>query len=219
MIRGSAAAVVGLAALMLAGCAPAHVFAGPLPSASPTDLQPGLLTGGDLPPGYIRIASVTNADGAVSIDGGDFPGCPALEPMTTERTTAAAVTYSRGIAGPYLTHALVRFPPGEAAASMTRLAETATSCHRFTQNLAGVTVTFTVESLPAPPGLADQAVALRMTGTTNVDLSVNAETVALRRGDLVVWLTDMSIGPTPPGIAVSLAEAATDRCRQALPGC
>ncbi|WP_238009075.1 hypothetical protein KZZ52_25565 [Dactylosporangium sp. AC04546] len=219
MIRRSMAVVLGLAALTLAGCAPAHGFAAPLPSASPTDLQPGLLGAGDLPQGYIRIASVTNADGVVSIGGGDFPGCPALEPMTTERTTAAAVTYSQGITGPYLTHALVRFPSGEAATSMAKLAETATSCRRFTQNLAGVTVTFTVEPRPAPPSLADQAVALRMTGTTNVNLSVNAEIVALRRGDLVVWLNDMSIGTTPPGIAASLAKAATDRCRRTLPGC
>ncbi|MFB9180403.1 hypothetical protein ACFFX1_19845 [Dactylosporangium sucinum] len=213
------AVVLGLAALVSAGCAPAKVFAGPLPSAAPADLQPGLLTAGDLPQGYVRIASVSNADGAVSIGGGDFPGCPALEPMTTERTTAAAVTFGKGITGPYLTHALVRFPAGEAAASMTKLAGTATSCRKFSQNLAGVSVTFTVEPRPAPRDLADQAVALRMTGTTNVNLAVNAEIVALRRGDTVVWLNDMSIGTTPPGVATSLAKAAADRCRQAVPGC
>ncbi|GAA2635723.1 hypothetical protein GCM10010399_80620 [Dactylosporangium fulvum] len=222
MLRRSAAAALCLVMLTLAGCAPRYVRAEVLPSAaapSATDLRPALLTQADLPAGFIQMTTVTDADGTVNIGGGDFPGCPALEPMTTEHTTAAATTFSKGVTGPYVTHAVIRFPAGEATAAMTTLAGTVESCRSFSQQLAGVTVRFDLTPTRPAATLGDQVVGLRMVGTTDFNLSVTAEIVAVRRGDLVLWLNDMAIGRDGSGVAGTLAPAAAERCAQRLEGC
>src|SRR5689334_16885624 len=97
----------GLAMLALTGLPTAAAQAAPARAAG-EDLRPALLAPADLPQGFVPVAAATNDDGMVSI-GGNFPGCPALEPLTGEGTTAAAVTFSKGVVGPYVTDAVVRF--------------------------------------------------------------------------------------------------------------
>jgi hypothetical protein len=182
------------------------------------DLRPALLTPADLPEGFTPIAASTSDDGAVSL-GGNFPGCPSLEPVTGEGTTAAAVTYSKGVVGPYLTHALVQFPAGGAATAMDRLAAAVTTCKSFSQDLAGITVRFTLAPAQVPATLGDRAFGVRMTGDTDFGIAVTADIVAVRRGELIVWLNDMSVGTTGAGMVGTLAKAATDRCAQRVKGC
>ena len=187
-------------------------------TATAADLRPALLTPADLPQGFVPVAAATDDDGSVSI-GGNFPGCPSLEPLTGDGTTAAAVTYSKGVVGPYLTHALVQFPAGGAATAMDRLTAAVSTCKTFSQQLAGITVRFDLAPTAVPPGLGDRGFGVRMTGSTDWGISVTADIVAVSRGDLVVWLTDMTVGTAPAGLIGPLAPTATDRCKTKVKGC
>ncbi|MFF5232521.1 hypothetical protein [Dactylosporangium sp. NPDC000521] len=164
------------------------------------------------------IAAATNDDGAVTL-GGNFPGCPSLDPVTGDGTTAAAVTYSKGAVGPYLTHALVHFPAGGAATAMDRLAAAVTTCKSFSQELAGITVRFTLAPAEVPPTLGQRAFGVRMTGDTDFGIAVTADIVAVHRGDFVLWLNDMTVGTTPAGMVTTLAKTAADRCATRVKGC
>ncbi|GAA2338499.1 hypothetical protein [Dactylosporangium salmoneum] len=202
---------------------PAAGTAAPAVSASPAatdeDLRAALLGDADVPSGMTPVAMASTRTGKVSIGGGSFPGCPALEPMTTDETTSAAVTYAAGAVGPYLTHAIVRFPAGGAQDAMARLRSTTASCRSFEQQLAGITVRFTVAAADPPAGLGDDAAGLRMTGTTDIGISVGADIIAVRRHDYVIWLNDTAIGTSPAGLAASAAPAAAARCGQRLKDC
>ncbi|MER7008966.1 hypothetical protein ABT297_38810 [Dactylosporangium sp. NPDC000555] len=183
------------------------------------DPRDGLLGNADVPAGFVPVAAAAGHSGKVNIGGGNFPGCPALEPMTTDDTTAAAVTYAKGAAGPYLTDAIVRFPAGGAKEAMNRLRGTVAACESFDQQLAGVSVRFRLAATQPPAGLGDESVGLRMTGTASVGISVTADIIAVRRGDYVIWLNDTAIGDTPAGLATSVAPAAAARCGRVLKGC
>ncbi|MEV6930735.1 hypothetical protein AB0M46_40465 [Dactylosporangium sp. NPDC051485] len=189
------------------------------PVATDADLRAALLGGADVPSGMSPVATASTHTGKVSVGGGSFPGCPALEPMTTDETTSAAVSYAAGAVGPYLTHVIVRFPAGGAQDAMARLRSTAASCKSFEQQLAGITVKFTVAAVDLPAGLGDDAAGLRMTGTTDIGISVAADIVAVRRHDYVVWLNDTAIGTSPAGLATKAAPVAAARCGQRLAGC
>lgn len=182
------------------------------------DLRPALLTPADLPEGFVPVAVATSDDGAVTL-GGNFPGCPSLDPVTGEGTTAAAVTYSKGVVGPYLTNALVHFPAGGAATAMDRVAAAVTTCRSFSQELAGITVRFTLSPTEVPATLGDRAFGVRMTGDTDFGIAVTADIVAVRRGEFVLWLNDMAVGTTGAGMVGTLAEAAADRCAQRVKVC
>jgi hypothetical protein len=183
------------------------------------DLRDGLLGAADVPAGFAPVAVASSHTGKVNIGGGNFPGCPALEPMTTDETSSAAVTYANGAMGPYLTHAIVRFPAGGAAEAMAQLRSTVAACQNFDQQLAGISVRFRVAATQPPAGLGDEAAGLRMTGTTDVGISVAADIVAARRGNHVIWLSDTTLGTAPAGFATGLAPAAAARCGQKLKGC
>ncbi len=187
-------------------------------TAAAEDLRPALLTPADLPEGFVPIAAATNDDGAVTL-GGNFPGCPSLDPVTGEGTTAAAVTYSKGVVGPYLTHALVHFPAGAATTAMDRLAAAVTTCKTFSQELAGITVRFTLAPTQVPATLGDRAFGVRMTGDTDFGIAVTADIIAVRRGDFVLWLNDMTVGTAGAGMVGTLAKPAADRCVQRIKGC
>ena len=182
------------------------------------DLKPALLTTADLPAGFIPMAVATDEDGAVTL-GGNFPGCPGLEPLTGKGTTAAAASFAKGFTGPYVTHAVVRLPGGGAAAAMERIAAAVASCRSFSQDLAGITVRFELATTPVPATLGDKAIGLRMTGRADFGISVTAGIVAVRRGDLVLWLNDTTVGTAPAGLAGQLAQAAVTRCVQRVSGC
>lgn len=182
------------------------------------DLRPALLTPADLPQGFVPIAAATDDDGTVTL-GGNFPGCPSLDPVTGDGTRAAAVTYSKGVVGPYLTHALVHFPAGAATPAMDRLAAAVTTCKSFSQELAGITVRFTLTPTQVPATLGDRAVGVRMTGDTDFGIAVTADIIAVRRGDFLLWLNDMTVGTSGAGIIGTLAKAAADRCAQRVKGC
>jgi hypothetical protein len=199
---------------------------GPGPGTAPgagggtgDDPRDGLLAGADLPDGFVPIAIATSHNGTVSIGGGNFPGCPALEPMTSDETTSAAVTFAKGAMGPYLTDAIVRFPAGRAQAAMDSLNSATSACRNFAQQLAGVSVRFEVTATQPPAGLGDQAIGLRMTGATDVGISVTADIVAIRRGDYVLWLNDTTVGSASAGLANGLARAAANRCAERLRSC
>lgn len=240
MIRTKGAALLLLGALSLTGCSQhasaattlrltgmarlaAESSGAPVmvaPVAAPDDLRAALLTGADIPGGgFTPVAVATSHNGKVSIGGGSFPGCPALEPMTTDETVSSAVTFAKGAMGPYLTHAVVRFPSGQATQALRALAGTVEGCKRFSQQLAGINVTFTLAATQTPAGLGEEAVGLRMTGSTDIGISVTADIVAARRGDYVIWLNDTSIGTDSPGLAAGLAPVAARRCAATLPGC
>ena len=196
--------------------------AGIAPSQGSENLRDGLLAAGDVPNGYGLMAVVDSQNGQVSVGGGNFPGCPALEPMTTSDTSAAAVSYAAGAIGPYLTHAVVKFPAGGAVKAMESLRSTVTSCTSFEQQLAGISVKFSLAAIDVPADLkavSEDAVALRMTGTTDVGISVTADIVAARRGEYVIWLNDTTVGSAAAGIASKLAATAADRCGKTLKGC
>lgn len=182
------------------------------------DLRPALLTPADLPGGFLPIAAAGNDDGTVTI-GGNFPGCPSLEPLTGEGTTAAAVTYSKGVVGPYLTDALVHFPAGTAVTALDRLSAAVTTCKSFSQELAGIAVRFTLAPTQVPAALGDRAFGVRMIGDTDLGITVTADIVAVRRGDYVLWLNDMTVGSAPAGLVTTLAKAAADRCAAQVKGC
>jgi hypothetical protein len=219
----------GVARLVAASGTGAPIMVAPGSSASSSatpgtattdDLRAALLADADLPGGgFTPVAVATSQNGKVSIGGGSFPGCPALEPMTTDETVSAAVTYARGAMGPYLTHAVVRFPAGRATEAINALRGTVTGCKSFEQQLAGISVKFTLAATRTPAGLGDEAVGLRMTGSTDIGISVTADIVAARRGDYVLWLNDTSIGTDSAGLAASLAPAAARRCAATLAGC
>ncbi|MGI5241855.1 hypothetical protein [Dactylosporangium sp. CA-139066] len=224
--RRNAAALLLLMAVTLTGCsAPAeadpvarikHVQVAARALAGGDDLRGGLI---DAPAGFTPVAVASSHNGKVSIGGGSFPGCPALEPMTTDETTSAAVTYAKGVMGPYLTHAIVKFPAGQAVEAMTRLRGTVDSCKAFDQQLAGVSVKFSLAATQPPAGLGDDAAGLRMTGSTDIGIDVVADIVAVRRGDVVIWLNDTTIGTDPAGLAGSLAAGAAQRCHEKITGC
>ena len=197
------------------------LLAAPAPAAAaPTaeDLRPALLTTADLPQGFVPLTVATAPAGAVSL-GGDFPGCPGLAPVTGKAATAAAASFAKGFGGPYLTHAVVRLPAGAAVAALDRVAATVTSCKSFTQDLAGITVRFQLTAAAVPATLGHKAVGVRVTGRTDFGISVTAEVIAVRRGDLILWLNDTTIGTAPAGIARQLAQAAVNRCAQRVKGC
>ncbi|GAA3289546.1 hypothetical protein Dvina_22560 [Dactylosporangium vinaceum] len=212
--------LTGLARLAAVSGSGAPVMVAPRAGATTDDLRAALLSDADIPGGgFTPVAVATSHNGKVSIGGGSFPGCPALEPMTTDQTVSAAVTYAKGAMGPYLTDAVVRFPAGQATEALKALRSTTTDCKSFEQQLAGITVRFTLAATSLPAGLGDEAVGLRMTGTTDIGVSVTADIVAARRGDYVLWLNDTAIGTDSAGLAASLAPAAAKRCTASLPGC
>jgi hypothetical protein len=219
--RRNAAALLLLMTVTLTGCS-ADALVDPMtkvearPLQAGDDLQPGLI---DAPDGFTPVAVATSHNGKVSIGGGSFPGCPALEPMTTDETTSAAVTYAKGVMGPYLTHAVVRFPAGKAGEAITQLRSTVAACKDFDQQLAGISVKFSLAADQPPAGLGDDAVGLRMTGTTDIGIDVVADIVAVRRGDVVIWLNDTAIGSSPAGLADRLAAEAAQRCHEKITGC
>jgi hypothetical protein len=211
----TAVTLTGMARLVEASSA-APVMVAP----ASDDLRAALLGAADIPGGGFTPVSVASSHtGKVSIGGGSFPGCPALEPMTTDETVSAAVTYAKGAIGPYLTHAVVRFPAGQATGAIRSLRSTVEGCKSFEQQLAGISVTFALAATPTADGLGEEAVGLRMTGSTDIGISVTADIVAVRRGDYVIWLNDTTIGTDPAGLAAGLAPAAARRCAAALPGC
>lgn len=224
--RRNAAALLLLVTVTLTGCS-ARAEADPIARLHHVQLAARALTGGtdlragliDAPDGFTPVAVATSHTGKVSIGGGSFPGCPALEPMTTDETTSAAVTYAQGVMGPYLTHAIVRFPAGQANDAMTSLRSTVASCKTFEQQLAGVSVRFTLAATQPPVKLGDDTVGLRMTGTTDIGIDVVADIIAVRRGDIVIWLNDTTIGTTSAGLAASLAPGAVQRCAEKITGC
>jgi hypothetical protein len=223
-----------LAAAALAGCTPvgatpapedsassgAPVVTSSAPPPSGEDLTKALLTPKDLPIGFVQTADTSNGNGAVGIGGGGFPGCAPLNtPLATTQTMAAAVTFAKGVMGPYVTHAVLRYPAGGATAVLTRLAEAQKSCPAFSQEMAGFTVRFQLQPAGVPP-LGDQTVGLRMTGVTDgFNISVAADIAAIRRGDLVIWLTDLSMGTTAASMVDDLARLAVARCAATLPDC
>jgi len=221
-----------LAAAALTGCT--AVGATPVPEdsgsapATPAsvapiggdDLAKALLTTKDLPAGFVQSGSATNGTGSVGIGGGGFPGCPPLNtPLTTQQTFAAAATFAKGVLGPYVTHAVLRYPAGGATAVLTRLAEAQSSCPAFTQEMAGFTVKFQVQGGSVPP-LGDQTVGLRMVGVTDgLNITVVADIAAIRRGDIVIWLSDMSMGTSAQSMVDDLAPVAVTKCAETLPDC
>ncbi|MFI5914867.1 hypothetical protein [Dactylosporangium sp. NPDC051541] len=212
--------LTGMARLAAAAESAAPVMVAPSAGPAGEDLRAGLLTDGDIPGGgFTPVAVATSHNGKVSIGGGSFPGCPALEPMTTDQSVSAAVTFARGAMGPYLTDAVVRLPAGQATGALKALRSTTTDCKSFEQQLAGIAVKFTLAATNVPAGLGDESVGLRMTGSTDIGISVTADIVAVRRGDYVIWLNDTSIGTDSAGLASSLAPTAVKRCTAVLPGC
>jgi hypothetical protein len=226
--------VLLLAAAALTGCT--AVGATPVPDdsgsgsapATPASVAPiggddlanALLTTKDLPAGFVQSGSATSGNGAVGIGGGGFPGCPPLNtPLTTQQTFAAAVTFAKGVLGPYVTHAVLRYPAGGATAVLTRLAEAQHSCPAFTQEMAGFTVKFQVQA-GSVPRLGDQTVGLRMVGVTDgFNIAVVADIAAIRRGDIVIWLSDMSMGTSAQSMVDDLARLAVTKCAETLPDC
>jgi hypothetical protein len=184
------------------------------------DLPKALLTTKDLPTGFVPSGSATSGTGSVGIGGGGFPGCPPLNtPLTNQQTFAAAATFTKGVLGPYVTHAVLRYPAGGATAVLTRLAEAQSACPSFTQQMAGFTVKFQVQARSVPP-LGDQTVGLRMVGVTDgFNISVVADIAAIRRGDIVIWLSDMSMGTSARSMVDDLARAAVTKCASTLPDC
>ncbi len=184
------------------------------------DLPEALLTTKDLPAGFVQSGSASNGTGSVGIGGGGFPGCPPLNtPLTNPQTFAAAATFAKGVLGPYVTHAVLRYPAGGATAVLTRLAEAQQSCPAFTQQMAGFTVKFQVQAGSVPP-LGDQTVGLRMVGVTDgFNIAVVADIAAIRRGDIVIWLSDMSMGTSARSMVDDLARTAVTKCAQTLPDC
>ncbi|WP_432968686.1 hypothetical protein [Dactylosporangium sp. CA-233914] len=211
--------LTGVARLAAASQSAAPVIVAPTSAGVSDDLRQALLGAGDVPGGFTTINVASSHNGKVSIGGGSFPGCPALEPMTTDETVSAAVTYARGAMGPYLTHAVVRFPAGQATEAVQQLRGTVEGCKSFAQQLAGVSVTFTLTATQPPAGLGEETVGLRMTGGTDIGIAVTADIVAIRRGDYVIWLNDTNIGTDSAGIAQTLAPAAAKRCAATLKGC
>jgi hypothetical protein len=190
-----------------------------LPPAGGDDLPNALLTSKDLPDGFVQSGSAANGTGSVGIGGGGFPGCPPLNtPLTTAQTYAAAVTFAKGVMGPYVTHAVLRYPAGGATAVLTRLAEAQRTCPSFTQEMAGFTVNFRLQAANVAP-LGDQTVGLRMVGTTDFNIAVVADIAAIRRGDLVIWLSDLSMGTSAQPMVDDLARIAVTRCAETLPDC
>jgi hypothetical protein len=184
------------------------------------DLPGALLTTKDLPAGFVPTGSATNATGSVGIGGGGFPGCPPLNsPLTTQQTFAAAATFAKGVLGPYLTHAVLRYPAGGATAVLTRLAEAQRSCTEFSQPMAGFTVRFRLQAGSVPP-LGDQTVGLHMVGVADgFNIAVVADVAAIRRGDIVIWLSDLSMGTSARSMVDDLARLAVAKCAQTLPDC
>ena len=183
------------------------------------DLPKALLTTKDLPAGFVPSGSATSGTGSVGIGGGGFPGCPPLNtPLTTEKTFTAAATFAKGVVGPYVTHAVLRYPAGGATAVLTRLAEAQHSCPAFTQEMAGFTVKFQVQASNVAP-LGDQTVGLRMIGVTDFNITVVADIAAIRRGDIVIWLSDMSMGTSAQSMVDDLARVAVTKCASTLPDC
>jgi hypothetical protein len=223
-----------LAAAALTGCT--AVGATPIPDESGSgsapatpvsvapiggdDLPKALLTTNDLPSGFVPTGSATNGTGSVGIGGGGFPGCPPLNtPLTTPQTFAAAATFANGVLGPYVTHAVLRYPAGGATAVLTRLAEAQQSCPSFSQSMAGFTVQFQVQAGSVPP-LGDQTVGLRMVGVTDgFNIAVVADIAAIRRGDIVIWLSDLSMGTSARSMVGDLARIAVAKCAATLPDC
>jgi hypothetical protein len=211
----AAVRLTGMTRLVAGSASGAPVMVAP----AADDLRQALLGESDIPAGFTPVAVATSHNGRVSIGGGSFPGCPALEPMTTDETVSAAVTYAKGAMGPYLTHAVVRFPSAKATEAIKQLRGTVQGCRTFQQQLAGVTVRFTLTQTQTPAALGEEAVGLRMTGSTDIGISVTADIIAARRGDYVIWLNDTNIGTDSAGLATSLAPAAAKRCADTLTGC
>jgi hypothetical protein len=217
-VRSIAAAAV-LAAGVTALAPAATAAPPPPPPPKSTDLHAALLTVDDFPDGFVKTGD--SSSGNVSI-GASFTACPPLRTsLTNGRTRAAAVSFSMGTAGPNITNAVIRFPKGTAAPALTRLASVATQCKSFSQTLAGLPMRFTVTAQPVPK-MGDQAVGLRLVGTTTSDgitVSVTADIAAARHGDVMVWLHSMSMGTDVVEGLGDLLLVSYTRCTQHLVNC
>jgi hypothetical protein len=69
------------------------------------------------------------------------------------------------------------------------------------------------------PPLGDQTVGLRMVGLTDFNIAVVADIAAIRRGDIVIWLSDMSMGKSAQTMVDDLAPVAVTKCASTLPDC
>ena len=222
---------IAAAAVLAAGVtalAPVASAAAPPPSPSPSpsaappksaDPHVALLTVDDFPDGFVKTGDSDR--GNVSV-GASFTACPPLRtPLTGSGTRAAAVSFSMGSAGPNITNAVIRFPRGGAAPALTRLASVAARCRSFSQTLAGLPMRFTVTAQPVPK-MGDQAVGLRLVGTTTVDgitVSVTADIAAARHGDVLVWLHSMSMGTDVVEGLGDLLKVGYLRCTRRLVNC
>jgi hypothetical protein len=52
-----------------------------------------------------------------------------------------------------------------------------------------------------------------------LNITVVADIAAIRRGDIVIWLNDMSMGTSAQSMVDDLARAAVTKCASVLPDC
>jgi hypothetical protein len=173
------------------------------------DLRGALLGLADLPAGW------QPGEPSASHDSG-LCGIPSA---AVERMELASAAFVQPVSRATVTETLTRYEPGSGRRLFTMTRSSVTGCNEWRQPAANGTVTswqVTVESFPS---LGDDTLALRLT-TETPSANVTADTVYVRRGDVILSLAHVSLGQDGPDRALteSLVRDADARLSRALTG-
>jgi hypothetical protein len=208
-MRGFIVAVAVLATLI--GGTPAN-------AARPVDRA--LITERDLPPGYQQVDSGNDTVASLGIGTGNaLRGCPALG-MSRRPVRSTSAVFAKGPTGPYVAALALRYAPGGARATMEALDAARRHCNFVIYRSQVGAVRFGITTLPMRPMRA-RTVPMHLSGRTSgmVSVSVEADLVAVRRGDFVLVSAEFAIGRRLEGIAPRIAPLTLARCARLIRGC
>lgn len=206
--------------LIVAAAAVATLFGATPAGAVARPADRALITQRDLPPGYRQVDSANDTVASLGIGTGKaLRGCPALS-MSRQPVRSTSAVYAKGPTGPYVAALALRYAPGGAAATIEALDAARRHCHFVTYRSQVGAVRFGITTLPMRP-LRARTVPIHLSGRTSgmVRVSVEADLVAVRRGDFVLVSAEFAIGRRLDGIAPRIAPLTLARCARQIRGC
>jgi hypothetical protein len=165
------------------------------------DLKAGLLTVGDLPPGYDEMPRP-------DIDLGTVQGCRLLDADHSKGAQAeATAVFKNDTTGSSIVETILRMSEDGARQAMSELARAPRECSKYSANVAGLEISVTTTSLDFPP-LGDETVALRMAADAGL-LVIEQHMVAVRRGGIEILISyGSALGPVDRAVTESVTRTA-----------
>ena len=180
------------------------------PAASPAaaasvDLTRALLALEDMPADWRSAAS----------DGGTAQPCGQRPALSTQAARQVEASYQRGSLGPFVSHTVASYRPGDAARAMDSTRRLFEECREWEGSHLGSQFTFRVSTLPFPD-LGDQSFALRLDADGPLLLVAQTDLVFVRRGNVAFLLAHTTAGLRVASIDSELTERLTRRADQLL---